>query len=123
MFLITFRNVFAHSFTHLVLVPVQPDSGGMSQDGVVCGDVRLHGGVAGGAAGPERRRAAARRDDAAVVAGDGQHVGLAHGGPVPHPVAELPEAHVRIRREILTAQFFFLQVITISEPQLIRAGW
>lgn len=81
----------------------------MSQDGVVGDDVRLHGGVAGGAVGPERRRAAARREGAAVVGCDGQHVGLVHGGPVPHPVAELPEAHVRVRREIVTAKNFQME--------------
>ena len=76
----------------------------MCQDGVVADDVGLHGGVPGGAVDAERRGAAAGREGAAVVGGDGDHVGLVHGGPVPHPVAELPEARVRVRREVLPAR-------------------
>jgi hypothetical protein len=71
----------------------------------VADDVGLHGGVPLGAVDPERRGAAARREAAAVVGGDGDHVGLVHGGPVPHPVAELPETHVRVCREVLPASY------------------
>jgi len=73
------------------------------QDGVVADDVGLHAGVARGAVDPERRGAAARREGAVVVGRDGDHVRLVHGRPVLHPVAELPEAHVRVRREVLPA--------------------
>lgn len=89
-----------------VAAGVEGGGGGVRQDAVVGDDVGLDAGVAAGGAvsgEPERRGAAAGGEGAVVVGGDGVDVRLVHGGPVPHPVAELAEAHVRVRLEVVPA--------------------
>ena len=77
--------------TCLVLLAVQFDGGGVRQEKVVAGDVRLGGGVATEVAAG----ASARGEEAVTVAMGGHHPGLVDGEPVLHPVAICLEAEIR----------------------------
>jgi len=86
----------------LVVVLVVADGGGVGHDDVVRRGVRLPVRVAAVAAA-ERRRAVAGRVRAQHVLELGEQVGLVERRPEPHPVAERPEADVRVVRVLLPA--------------------
>lgn len=75
----------------------------MGEDEVVGDDVGLGAGVAGLAVEVEQHGAAAGGLEPCVVALDGHRVRLVERDPVLHPVPELPEARLRVRREIVPA--------------------
>jgi len=88
---------------YLVLVPVQGHCGGVCEEEVVRGDVRLRRRVAAGAVLAEGIGAAPRRLGSVVVAADGLYVGLVDGDPVLHPVPEVLEAGFCKRGVIFSA--------------------
>lgn len=91
-----------HKFksSHLVLVLVGADGGGVGQYDVVRRDVGLPVRVAAVAVA-ERRGAVVGRVRAQHVLELGEQVGLVERRPELDPVAELPEAHVRVVLELL----------------------
>jgi hypothetical protein len=84
--------------SNLMLLPIEGHC--MPKQEVVRYDVRLCGGAAFVvASGAEGERASPWREDPLVVTADRLHVDSA---PVLHSVAEILEAHVRVRCEVLS---------------------
>ena len=92
------------SLLSLVPVSVQGHCTRVHKQAVVRRYVWLHGGVAFLAAEAEGEGAPPRRQDSLVVPADRLDVGLVDGAPVLDPVAEVAEAHVCVRREVLSAR-------------------
>lgn len=110
------------SVTHLVLLLVAADGGGVGHDDVVRRHVRLPVRVAAVAAA-ERRRAVVGRVHAQHVLELGRQVGLVERRPEPHPVAERREADVRVVLVLLPAYITYIRAfVSQVVVELVRTG-
>lgn len=88
---------------HLVILLVVVDGGGMGQQDVMSRDVGFPARVAA-VASTERRGAVVGRVLAQQIGELGEQVRLVERRPVLDPVAERPEAHVRVVVELLSGK-------------------